>query len=68
VRTTRLIVGLMLCLVGGVWFTQGIGVLKGSFMTGQAFWTVVGVILLALGLRMILNAVRPGKGPASQPD
>ena len=57
-RPTRLVVGILLCVVGGVWFTQGIGVLKGSFMTGQAFWTVVGVLLLALGLRMIWNAVR----------
>ena len=56
----RLVVGVLLCVVGGVWFTQGIGVLKGSFMTGQAFWTVVGVILLVLGLRMIVRAVRPG--------
>jgi uncharacterized membrane protein HdeD (DUF308 family) len=64
VRSTRLIVGLMLCLVGGVWFTQGIGVLKGSFMTGQAFWTVVGIILLVLGLRMIVNAIRPGRQAA----
>lgn len=66
-RTTRSIIGLILCLVGGVWFTQGIGVLKGSFMTGEVFWTVVGVILLALGLRMIVNAVRPGKRAAPDP-
>lgn len=67
-RPTRLVVGVLLCVVGGVWFTQGIGVLKGSFMTGQVFWTVVGVILLALGVRMIVNAVRPGKRTATGPD
>jgi uncharacterized membrane protein YhiD involved in acid resistance len=67
-RPTRLVVGVLLCVVGGVWFTQGIGVLKGSFMTGQAFWTVVGVILLLLGLRMVVNAVRPGKRAAPDPD
>ena len=64
----RIVGGVLLCIVGGVWFTQGIGVLKGSFMTGQAFWTVVGVILLALGLRMIVNAVRPGKRAAPDTD
>jgi hypothetical protein len=52
----RVVIGALLCLLGGVWFFQGIGVLKGSFMTGQGFWTVVGVILLALGLRMIVRA------------
>ena len=50
----RLIVGVLMCIVGGVWFLQGIGVIKGSFMTGEGFWTVIGVILLVLGLRMIV--------------
>ena len=61
----RLVVGALLCLLGGVWFFQGIGVLKGSFMTGQAFWTVVGVILLVLGLRMIWRGA--GRGRHSAP-
>ena len=61
----RIVVGVLLCIVGGVWFTQGIGVLKGSFMTGQGFWTVIGLILLVLGLRMIVRAVRPGGRAAS---
>jgi hypothetical protein len=56
----RLIVGVLLCVVGGVWFFQGIGVLKGSFMTGEGFWTLVGVILWAYGLRMIVRSVRGG--------
>ena len=54
----RIIVGVLLCVVGAVWFFQGIGVLKGSFMTGTWFWTVVGVILFGLGLRMIVRARR----------
>ena len=58
----RLILGVLLCIVGGVWFLQGIDVLKGSFMTGQGVWTVIGVILLAVGLRMIWRA-RPGAHP-----
>jgi hypothetical protein len=52
----RIVVGVLLCAVGAVWFFQGIGVLEGSFMTGTWFWTVVGVILFALGLRMIVRA------------
>lgn len=64
---TRLIVGVLMCVVGGVWFLQGIGVLKGSFMTGQGLWTLIGVILLGYGLRMILRA-RRGEHPAPPPD
>lgn len=44
--------------MGGVWLLQGIGVLPGSFMTGQAFWAVMGAILLAIGGVMILSALR----------
>jgi len=54
----RIIVGVLLCAVGAVWFFQGIGVLKGSFMTDTWFWTVVGVILFGLGLRMVVRARR----------
>ena len=64
----RLVVGILLCVLGGVWFMQGIGVLKGSFMTGQAFWTVVGVILIVLGLRMIGRGARPRRRTAPGAD
>jgi hypothetical protein len=61
----RIVVGVLMCVVGGVWFFQGIGVLEGSFMTGQGFWTVVGVILFLVGLRMVLRARHdaPGADP-----
>ena len=52
---TRLVVGVLMCVVGGVWFLQGIGVLKGSFMTGEGFWTLIGVILIGYGLRMVVR-------------
>jgi hypothetical protein len=65
---TRLIVGVLLCIVGGVWFLQGIGVIKGSFMTGTALWTIIGAVCLALGLRMIVRAVRSSGQPAPPPD
>jgi len=58
---SRLVVGALLCVVGGVWFLQGIGVLKGSFMTDQGFWTLIGVILWAYGLRMIVRARHGGR-------
>lgn len=57
-RYVLLVVGGLLALVGGVWLLQGIGVLPGSFMTGQAFWAVMGVILLAVGGVMIFAALR----------
>ncbi|MDX1600985.1 MAG: hypothetical protein R3191_05675 [Anaerolineales bacterium] len=40
--------GLML-LTGVVWVLQGIGLLPGSFMTGQPEWAVAGVISIVVG-------------------
>lgn len=57
-RYVLLVVGGLLFLMGGVWLLQGIGILPGSFMTGQAFWAVMGAILLAIGGVMILSALR----------
>jgi hypothetical protein len=57
----RLIVGIILCLLGVVWFLQGIDVLGGSGMSGQAFWAVVGAILVVFGLRLLRGARRLGR-------
>lgn len=65
---TRVVVGVLMCVVGGVWFMQGIGVLKGSFMTGEAFWTVIGAVLIVLGLRLVVRGARPGRQSASGTD
>jgi len=40
----------VICLLLGVLFMgQGIGVVKGSFMTGRIEWAVIGSVLAALG-------------------
>ncbi len=52
------VIGVVLALVGLVWFLQGIGVLKGSFMTGQPVWAIIGLVLLALAARLLAEALR----------
>jgi hypothetical protein len=47
--------GLVLILVGGVWFSQGVGWLGGSSMTGETLWAVIGPVVAACGA--ILAAV-----------
>ncbi len=44
---TRRVIAALLALVGFVWLGQGVGLIPGSFMTGQAFWAVMGVVFLA---------------------
>jgi hypothetical protein len=43
--------------VGVVWFFQGIGVIEGSFMTGEALWAVIGAFCVAAGVALLV--VRP---------
>jgi hypothetical protein len=57
-RTTQNIAGVLLLLVGGIWFFQGIGVLPGSFMTGQTKWAVYGGVAAACGLVLLFTANR----------
>jgi hypothetical protein len=50
--------GVGLLLVGGVWFFQGIGLLPGSFMTGQTKWAVIGGITGVVGVAALVFARR----------
>ncbi|HEX4818770.1 MAG TPA: hypothetical protein VFV00_01080 [Acidimicrobiales bacterium] len=54
----RMIIGVVLIAIGLVWFFQGIGVLKGSFMTGEALWAVIGVIAVFLGGSLVRGTRR----------
>jgi hypothetical protein len=46
-------------LTGIVWILQGIGVLPGSFMTGQIMWAAIGAVLLLASGLLLWAAYRP---------
>jgi len=54
----RAIPGVILCLIGAVWTLQGVGVVGGSFMTGQAQWAVIGAVCIAAGAWLLRSALR----------
>ncbi len=54
----RGIVGVLALVVGVVWVAQGVGVLHGSPMTGQAVWAVIGAPLAFIGLALLRSARR----------
>jgi uncharacterized membrane protein HdeD (DUF308 family) len=58
------IVGVVLVLLGCIWFLQGINVLPGSFMSGQTRWTVRGGILVIAGIIAFVGANRKRKSVA----
>ena len=55
----RRAIAIALLVVGGVWFFQGIGVIEGSFMTGEAVWALIGAVCVAAGLALLL--VKPSR-------
>lgn len=48
--SARRVVGAVLVLVGAVWIGQGLGLIKGSFMTGSTVWAVIGALCVLGGL------------------
>jgi uncharacterized membrane protein SirB2 len=58
------ILGVLLFILGGVWFFQGVDILPGSFMTGQSRWAINGVIAVVAGIVLIaLSMKRKGSPP-----
>jgi uncharacterized membrane protein HdeD (DUF308 family) len=52
-RWITLAAGVVLVLVGAVWVLQGIGVITGSFMTGQKLWFLIGLVAFLVGVVLI---------------
>jgi len=48
------IISVLLILVGGVWFLQGINVIGGSVMTGQSQWELIGGIAIIAGILVLV--------------
>jgi hypothetical protein len=42
-------IGLFLVVVGAIWVGQGLGLIGGSFMTGEVRWAVIGAVVAAVG-------------------
>ncbi len=51
-------VGVLLILAGGVWFLQGINVLRGNMMSGQSQWVVIGAVVGIIGIALLVFANR----------
>ena len=52
-RWITLAAGIVLVLVGAVWVLQGVGVITGSFMTGQKLWFLIGLVAFLVGVVLV---------------
>ncbi len=57
-RSSLVALGAILVLLGLVWIGQGLGFIRGSFMTGDIKWTWIGVATAIFGIVVAGAAVR----------
>jgi hypothetical protein len=62
-RWVLLVVGALMLVTGLVWTLQGLDVLGGSAMSGNAVWAVIGPIVAVAGVVLVGLAVRRGRLP-----
>jgi len=58
-RVIALALSALMVVVGAVWALQGLGYLKGSPMTGENFWAIVGSVLAGFGVALAIVVLRP---------
>ena len=49
-RLTKNLLALIVLAIGALWSLQGVGVVGGSFMTGQSQWLYIGIVTMLVGL------------------
>ncbi|MEI9422577.1 hypothetical protein O7A70_15520 [Mesorhizobium sp. Cs1299R1N1] len=57
-RLTKNLLALIVLAMGALWSLQGIGVVGGSFMTGQSQWLYIGLAAMLAGLAGLVWANR----------
>ena len=49
-KAGAIVLAVLMLLTGGVWIGQGLGYIKGSFMTGDMHWFWIGIGMVAAAL------------------
>ena len=62
-----LAVGIVAIVSGAVWTLQGLGYVRGSVMTGEPVWAVIGPIVAVVGVILVVLALRGRRKRLSAP-
>lgn len=57
-RPALVIVGVVVALLGLLFTLQGVGLVKGSFMSDTTFWTIAGPVIILVGLALAVSGAR----------
>jgi hypothetical protein len=61
------VIGVIALVIGLIWIGQGSNLIKGSSMTGQSMWLIIGLIVAAVGAALLILASRSGHDPNGPP-
>lgn len=59
--------GALLLLIGAVWIGQGLGYVKGSFMTGAMQWFWIGLGCVVVGAGLLVYSLRRRSATPARP-
>jgi hypothetical protein len=57
-NTGMLVLGTVVALLGLLFTLQGVGLIRGSAMSGTTFWSVAGPVILVLGVGLAVLGLR----------
>ena len=57
-KMAGVVFGVLLVLIGAVWIGQGLGYIKGSFMTGAMQWFWIGLVCALVGAGLLVYSAR----------
>jgi len=57
IRWSILVPGIICLLLGSIWALQGLGLISGSFMSRQLFWTGIGAVVFIIGLVLAYRGI-----------
>lgn len=49
-RLIRNLLALLVLAIGALWSLQGLGIVRGGFMTDQTQWLYIGIVTMLVGL------------------
>jgi hypothetical protein len=61
-RVVRIVLGIVLFLIGLLWIGQGVGIIAGSMMSGQAIYALLGLLCVVVGVWLLSSTMLPRSG------
>ena len=52
-RWMPVVLGVAALAIGGLWIGQGLGLIPGSFMTGDRTWFYIGLVIALVGIVLV---------------